>query len=75
MEEIIAFFEGIADAVESAFDWFFGFLEDTVYFLGLLDDAVASIPGYFSWLPSEALVSLGVLLGIIIVCRILGREG
>lgn len=75
MQVIIDFFAGIGDAVTSAFQWFAGFIEDTVYFVQLLGEAVAKIPGYFAWIPAEALVVLLVLVGVIVVCRILGREG
>ena len=75
MDAIIEFFEGITDAITSVFDWFAGFLSDTVYFVELIGEVVASVPDYFSWLPEEALVALGVLLAVIVVCRILGREG
>lgn len=75
MQVIIDFFAGFGNAITSVFEWFAGFIEDTVYFVQLLGEAVAKIPSYFSWLPSEALVALGVLVGVIVICRVLGREG
>lgn len=75
MQVIIDFFAGIADAVSSGVAWFVGFLADCAYFAELLGDAVASIPDYFAWLPPEALASLIVLVGVIVICRVLGREG
>lgn len=75
MQAVIDFFAGIGDAVTSVFNWFAGFIDDTVYFVKLLGQAVIAFPSYFSWVPPEALVGLGILVGVIVVCRVLGREG
>lgn len=50
-------------------------VRDTIFVLELLGSFFVHIPAYFSWLP-EALVSVLItLISIVIVYKVLGREG
>lgn len=75
MQTIIDFFTGISEAVTSFVEWFAGMLSDLAYIARLLGDFVLQIPSYFAWLPAEALISLGVILGIVVIYKLTGREG
>ena len=50
---------------------FFGGLADII---GLLAQFVIEIPGYFSWLPSEALALLVTTFSIVVIYMVLNRK-
>lgn len=56
-------------------DFVISFVQDIVYLIGLTADFVAKIPSLFSWLPSEALSLIMIAFGIVVVYKVLGREG
>lgn len=56
-------------------DFVISFVQDIVYLIGLTADFVAKIPSLFSWLPSEALSLIIIAFGIVVVYKVLGREG
>lgn len=75
MDAILNFFSGIADAVSSLFDFVFGVVSDLVYLVGLTGKFLAQIPAYFSWLPSQLVTLLVTIFAIVVLYKILGREG
>lgn len=75
MNVIIDFFTGIAEAVTTAIKWLGQMISDLVYVAGLLAKFVATIPTYFSWIPAEALLILVVILGLVVIYKLIGREG
>lgn len=75
MDAIIKFFTGIGDAISAAFDWFLSFLSDCVYLVSLTGRFLVQIPILFSWLPSELLSILVLIFTIVVLYKILGREG
>lgn len=75
MGAIVDFFTGIADAVAGVIDWFAGFLADAVYLVQLTGKFLAQIPSYFSWMPPEMVSMIVTIFGIVVLYKILGREG
>lgn len=75
MDAIIRFFEGIGDAVISVFEFFISFLSDLVYIVRLTGKFLAQIPSYFSWLPPGVLALIVTIFGIVVLYKVLGREG
>lgn len=75
MDAILNFFSGIADAVSSLFDFVFGIVSDLVYLVGLTGKFLSQIPAYFSWLPSQLVTLLVTIFAIVVLYKILGREG
>lgn len=75
MQTLIDFFKSFTDIVSSLVDFVIGLFEDLVYMIKLLGQVVLNIPVYFSWLPGEVLALIVVLIGIVVVYKILGREG
>lgn len=75
MDAIIGFFKGIGDAIVSAFDFVISFFQDLIYVIKLLGKVILSIPNYLSWLPSSVVALLLTLFAIVVIYKILGREG
>lgn len=75
MQAILDFLEGFVETITSVVDFVIGFFEDIVYLIAITGQVLTQIPAYFSWLPSELIALLGVLLALIVLYKILGREG
>lgn len=75
MSSIIEFFKGIAVAIVAAFDFLISFFNDLVYVIKLLGKFILQIPSYFSWLPAELLLILSSIIAIVVIYKIMGREG
>lgn len=75
MEAIFEFFAGIGNVIQTAFKFLFSTIQDIVYVVKLTSKCLVRIPSYFSWLPSELLTIVVALFGIVVVYKILGREG
>lgn len=75
MEDIIDMLEGFVDAVLSVFDFVASIIEDTLYVIKLTGDFLLHIPSYFAWLPPSYLAIIVAIFGIVVVYKVLGREG
>lgn len=75
MNAVVSFFQGIGNAIVSAFDFVISFFQDLIYLITLLGKFLAQIPNYFSWLPIEFSALLFTLFAIVVLYKILGREG
>lgn len=75
MDAVVSFFKGIGEAIIAAFEFLISFFQDLLYAIQLLGRVLASIPGYLSWLPDPMLVLLLTLFSIVVIYKILGREG
>lgn len=75
MDVIIKFFSGIGNAITSVIDFVISFFSDFLSLLKLL----ALVPQYVAdslrWLPNEFLIMSGLIISIVILYKILGREG
>lgn len=74
--------DAIKDGLNSVLDFFTliwdfvtGLIDDIVNLTTTVTETVKNIPDYFSWLPAEIVVSIVALFGIVVVYKILGREG
>lgn len=65
----------ILDFFSSIGEFVVGFVKDLGTLATTLADTVTSIPDYFAWLPAELLVSLIAIFGIVVLYKVLGREG
>ena len=72
---MIDILEGIVLFFKSVYDFVVGFFEDTVYVIRLTAHFVAEIPDYFSWLPTECVVLIVSIFAIVVIYKVLGREG
>ena len=75
MDAVVSFFKGIGSAIVSAFDFIISFFQDLIYIIQLLGKFLSQLPSYFSWLPGDILALLLTLFAIVVVYKILGREG
>lgn len=75
MDAILEFFKGIGDGIVAVFDFLIGIINDLVYIVQLTGKFLAQIPAYFSWLPPELLAIIVSIFAIVVIYKILGREG
>lgn len=75
MDAIIEFFTGIVDLLTGAVDFLIGVIADIVYIAQLTAKAASSIPSYFTWLPSPVVAMIVTIFGVVVIYKILGREG
>lgn len=75
MQAIIDFFKAIGDIIVAIIDFVVSFFGDLIYMIQLTGQFLAQIPAYFSWLPGELVSMLVILFGVVVIYKILGREG
>ena len=75
MEAIITFLQGIMTGVTTALNFLIGFIEDIVYVVKLTGEFVLNIPDYFAWLPAPVLATVVSIFAIVVIYKVLGREG
>lgn len=75
MQGVLSFLEGFADSLVTLVNFIITCFADVIYMIQLLVKVVAQIPNYFSWLPAEMLTLVIVIFGVVVVYKILGREG
>lgn len=75
MEALIQFFSSIGNAIVMAFNFLFSAIKDIVYVIALTTETVRNIPVYFSWIPPQVMVIIVTLFSIVVIYKILGREG
>ena len=69
------FLAGIFEFFSSLYDFVIGIFQDIVYVIRLTAHFVAQIPDYFSWLPAEALALVVGIFAVVVIYKVLGREG
>lgn len=65
----------IGDFFVTIFDFVVGFVNDIINVIKYCASAVAKIPDYFAWLPAEILAIIVALFAIVVIYKVLGREG
>lgn len=75
LETIKNFFLGLTNVITSLIDFVVNLVEDLVYVVKLVSTFVTKIPNFFVWLPTECIVLIVVLFGVVVAYKILGREG
>lgn len=65
----------IGEFLTTAWDFVVGLIQDTLDMIKLVGETVTKLPDYFSWMPDYLLASLLVIFGVVVVYKILGREG
>lgn len=75
MKALIDLITGFVDGVTSIINFIINTLTDLVYMVTLVRDMAGNIPSYFGWLPSAVVTSLVMIVGIVFVYKIIGREG
>lgn len=75
MSTLIEFFKGLGDAVVSVFNFVISFFGDVVYLIKLTGEFVLKVPQYLSFIPSEVLAIITLTFTIVVLYKVLGREG
>lgn len=75
MEAIVSMLESIGNFIASIVDVVLGLIQDILYIIEITAQTVASIPTYFTWMPSASLSLLVTIFGVVVVYKVLGREG
>ena len=75
MQAIFDFLLDLAHLVSSAIGATIYIFDDIVYIIGLGHKFLAYVPSYFAFLPHEFILILGSLFALIVVYKVLGREG
>lgn len=75
LETIKNFFLGLTDVITSLIDFVVNLIGDLVYVVKLCGAFVLKIPTFFSWLPSECVLLIVTVFGVVVAYKILGREG
>lgn len=75
MKALVEFIKGIAEGVTAAIDFLFGIIEDLVYMVKLLGQFILDIPAYLSWLPAGVVAIFITIFGIVVIYKVIGREG
>lgn len=69
------FLLSIGSVITGLVDFVIGFIEDIVYVVKLCTSFVAKIPSLFSWLPTEVLAIVVITFSVVVIYKIMGREG
>lgn len=75
LETIKNFFLGLTNVITSLIDFVVGFVEDIVFVVKLCASFVAKIPSLFSWLPSGVLAMIILTFSVVVIYKVMGREG
>ena len=75
LETIKDFIVGIGEMLLAIWDFVIGFFEDIAYIVKITGQAVVHIPDIFSWMPAEMVVLIVLIIGIVVVYKVTGREG
>lgn len=75
MSTLIEFIKSIGEAIVSFFSFVISLVRDLISLAQMLAETVVAVPEYLSILPAAALSMFVVILAVVVVCRIAGREG
>lgn len=65
----------IGNFFSTVWDFLIHFFEEIVYVVKLLGTVIISIPSYFTWLPGSVISLIVLGIGIVVIYKIMGREG
>lgn len=75
MGAIIDFLQGIAEGIKAGVEFLLSMIQDVAYVVELTAKFVVDIPTYLSWLPPEIVVLVVSIFAVVVIYKILGREG
>lgn len=75
MNALIAFFEGIGTAITNVIDFLVSLVMDLVWLVQTLAWAMAQVPLMIAWLPTKIHALILTLFGIVMLYKLIGREG
>ena len=75
MAGLFDFIAGIGTAISALFNFVVSLIEDIVYMVALTGKFVGQLPQFFTWLPSTVTTLIAVTFSIVVVYKVIGREG
>lgn len=75
LKDIFEILKSIGDFFVTIGQFLYDFVKDIIYMIELVGEAVAQIPDYISWLPVEVVTIIVSIFAIVVIYKILGREG
>ena len=75
MQAIIDFFNTIGSVISTVINFVVKMFSDLVMMLQLLAKFIVNIPSYFGWLPTSVVAVIVTIFSIVVIYKILGREG
>lgn len=75
MEDLIKLVKEIGNFIADAFDFLLDLIADIVYMIELTAKSVSKIPDYFDWLPASIVGMIVAIFAIVVIYKVLGREG
>lgn len=65
----------IGELISTGFQFVLDFFGDIVYVIQLTGKFVLQIPSYFAWLPAPVLTLVVAIFSVVVIYKVLGREG
>lgn len=75
LKDIFEILKSIGDFFVTIGQFLFDFVKDIIYMIEIVGEAVVQIPDYISWLPVEVVTIIVSIFAIVVIYKILGREG
>lgn len=75
MGAILDVLSGFIDLCMFVVDFVISTIKDLVYMIGLLGELTVNLPDYLGWLPTSIMTHFLVIISIVVVYKIIGREG
>lgn len=82
MEAIVSAIQGLFNLITSLVDivlficnFVISTIKDLVYMAELLGEMVLQLPSYLGWLPSVVLTNFMLIISIVVIYKVIGREG
>lgn len=75
MQALIDFFKGFGEVIASLVDFVIDFIGDLLYVIQLLGSLLPKVPDMISWLPSACVSLIVLTFSIVLIYKIIGREG
>ena len=72
---MISALKSIFNLISSVVSFIIGFFQDLVYMISLLGKFILSLPTYLSWLPPTFITAVSLIFTIVVIYKVLGREG
>lgn len=72
---MISALKSIFNLISSVVSFIIGFFQDLVYMITLLGKFILSLPTYLSWLPPTFITAITLIFTIVVIYKVLGREG
>lgn len=75
MQGIMDFLIGLGEIIGSLVGFVINLVKDLLYVVGLLGTLIIKIPQMVNWLPSACITLVATTFTIVVIYKVIGREG